>query len=90
MVLEASRRFRKFLYNTIGAQAPLALGGKALEGGWTKFEGWEPLRGSGLLFPFAVFDISSPHELELDSTKGARESKEDSPLWRTPRALGHL
>ena len=89
-VLKASGMFRKFSDSTIGVQTPLALGDKAPQGGWPKFEGWEPLRSSVLRFPSAVLDSGSPHELELVSTKGERESKEDSPLWRSPTALGHL
>ena len=77
-------RFQKVPDSTIGAQTPLDLGG------WPKFEGWEPLRGSGLQFPSAVLDSGSPHELELVSTKGERESKEDSPYGAAPRVLAHL
>ena len=36
--------FRKFPDSTIGAQTPLALGGKAPQGGWPKFGGI-PLKG---------------------------------------------
>ena len=59
-VLEGSGRFQKFLDSTIGAQTPLALGGKAPQGGWPKFEGWKPLRSSGLRFPSPVLDSGSP------------------------------
>src|SRR4051812_8054053 len=39
-VLEGSGRFHKFSDSTICAPPPLALGGKALQGGWPKFGWW--------------------------------------------------
>src|SRR4051812_32476742 len=39
-VLEAYGRFHKFMDSTICAPPPLALGGKAPQGGWPKFGWW--------------------------------------------------
>src|SRR4051812_23113895 len=82
-VLEASERFHKFPDSTIWAPPPLALGGKAPQGGWPKLGG-----GGALLWEESSLDSNSP----VGRTPfGSRSPKgTPTPLGRPRRPLGHL
>src|SRR3954463_11620848 len=82
-VLEASGRFHKFPDSTICAPPPLALGGKAPQGGWLKLGG-----GGTLLGKESSLDFDSPVGRTPFGSRSPRGTP--NPLGRPRQPPGHL